>query len=77
MSDVALVNNQRVALENSMCPPTPGVPPSFAEALEDWVGTTSTPFEEIAEIAGCEVAEVQRCLDLGDLPSERKVEFVE
>jgi hypothetical protein len=38
--------------------PTEGVPPSLATALEDWV--TSGPSDEVAEIAGWPVGEVER-----------------
>ena len=46
--------------------PTPGLPPSLAKALEEWIGMTSTPYDEIAEVAGCDVAEVESCLELDE-----------
>ncbi|MFC3986652.1 hypothetical protein [Streptosporangium jomthongense] len=45
---------------------TDGVPLSLAEALLNWVESLSTPDEEIAEIAGWDVAEVARCLGYED-----------
>lgn len=46
--------------ENFLSEPsaTDGVPPSLAEALQDWVEGLSTPDEEIAAVAGWDVAEV-------------------
>jgi hypothetical protein len=38
------------------------VPPSLAEVLLDWVECLFTPEEEIAEVAGWDVAEVTRHL---------------
>lgn len=38
---------------------TPGVPPSLGRAIEDWIGTTSTPDTEIAEFVGWSVDSVR------------------
>ncbi len=38
---------------------TPGVPSSLGSALEDWVGTPSTPDTEIAEFIGWSVTDVR------------------
>ncbi|MEV7011997.1 hypothetical protein [Streptosporangium sp. NPDC051022] len=45
---------------------TDGVPPSLASALQDWLGSMHTPDEEIAEVAGWDVAQVARCFGRGD-----------
>ncbi|MER6830886.1 hypothetical protein ABT352_33170 [Streptosporangium sp. NPDC000563] len=50
------------SLESSEPPPTDGVPPSLAQALQEWIDSTATPDEEIAEVADWDVAEVTRCL---------------
>lgn len=42
-------------------PDAEGVPPSLAEALEDWIGRLCTPDEDIAEIAGLSVERVEYC----------------
>lgn len=39
-------------------PAPAGIPTSLADALQDWVGTTSTPDEEVAEFVGWSVEEV-------------------
>ncbi|WP_157435824.1 hypothetical protein [Actinospica robiniae] len=43
-------------------PPTPGLPPSLGKVLEEWIANLGTPLEEIADVAGLEVEEVERCL---------------
>ncbi|MFD8533874.1 hypothetical protein ACFV0L_41345 [Streptosporangium canum] len=54
----------RIAHEIEMSEPAPtdGVPPSLAQALREWVDSRGTSNEEIAEVAGWDVAEVARCL---------------
>ena len=37
-----------------------GIPDSLADALQDWLGTTSTPDEDVAEFVGWSVKEVAR-----------------
>jgi hypothetical protein len=50
---------EQVAIEEVA--PTDGIPPSLGEALQDWVSSSHTPVEEIAEVTGWDVAEVERC----------------
>jgi hypothetical protein len=38
---------------------TPGIPRSLGDAIEDWIGSTSTPDEEIAEFIGWSVEKVR------------------
>ncbi len=38
---------------------TPGMPPSLGSAIEDWIGQSSTPDEEIAEFIGWSVEKVR------------------
>jgi hypothetical protein len=40
---------------------TEGVPDSLADALEAWIAATGTPSEDIAELIGWPVDEVERC----------------
>lgn len=40
-------------------PATPGVPPTLAEVLEQWVETSNTPSEELAEVAEWTVERVE------------------
>jgi hypothetical protein len=42
-------------------PVTGGLPHSLGHALDDWVGATSTPDEDIAEWVGWSVEKVRRC----------------
>jgi hypothetical protein len=42
---------------------TPGIPPSLAEALLDWVASDTTPYEEIAAVAEMSVREVADSVD--------------
>ncbi|MFD3941777.1 hypothetical protein [Streptomyces sp. NPDC058579] len=47
--------------EDSMAPVDPaGVPHSLSEALQDWLGMSSTPDEDTAEFVGWSVEEVSR-----------------
>lgn len=41
--------------------PTEGVPPSLAQALEDWIGQLNTPDDEIAQVVGWSEDDVARC----------------
>lgn len=41
-------------------PPTDGIPPTLADALLEWLESGSTPYEEIAVVAGWSAAEVER-----------------
>ncbi|GAA2556821.1 hypothetical protein GCM10010435_29380 [Winogradskya consettensis] len=42
-------------------PVTPGIPPSLARAIGEWIGDPGTPDEEIAEFVGWPVARVREC----------------
>lgn len=42
-------------------PDTDGVPPSLAQALEDWIGQNATPSSEVAEVAAWPVERVEEC----------------
>lgn len=40
--------------------PHPGLPPSLADALQDWLGSMATPDEDVAQFVGWSVEEVAR-----------------